>query len=198
KDSKGNWIRVPDSRQFPIPPDSVPRTFIVDLTDLFLTNDYSLRINNFWNVTFDYIGVDVSSQEEISIHTIYPYANFYQVFETNSASSGNFTRYGDVTDLLKAEDDKFVISRQGDEVSLLFPISGLPSIDEGMVRDYFVFVALWFKDETGNWGYGFDFTVYPMPFKEMSGFPYPLDTESYPYDQDHIEYLEEYNTRQIP
>lgn len=197
KDSAGNWIRVPDSRQFPIPPDSVPRTFVVDLSGLFLSDDYSLRINNFWNVTFDYIGVDVSSQQEISLNTIYPYANLYQVFESGSSASGNFTRYGDVTDLLSAEDDKFVIGRQGDEVSLLFPVSGLAPIAEGMERDYFVFVALWFKDETGNWGYGFDFTVDPLPFMEMSGFPYPLDAESYPYDQEHMQYLQEYNTREI-
>ncbi|MCW3997751.1 MAG: hypothetical protein NWF10_04205, partial [Candidatus Bathyarchaeota archaeon] len=93
--------------------------------------------------------------------------------------------------------DKFVIGRQGDEVSLLFPVSGLAPIAEGMERDYFVFVALWFKDKTGNWGYGFDFTVDPLPFMEMSGFPYPLDTESYPYDQEHVQYLQEYNTREI-
>jgi len=197
KDSDGNWIRVADNRQFPIPPDAVPRTFVVDLTGLFPSDDYSIRINNFWNVTFDYIGVDISSQEEISTNTIYPYANLRQVFETSSSSSGNFTSYGDVTDLLLAEDDKFVVGRQGDEVSLLFPISGLAPPDKGMVRDYFVFIALWFKDETGNWGYGFDFTVDPMPFKEMSGFPYPLDAESYPYDENHIQYLQEYNTRQI-
>jgi hypothetical protein len=197
KDSDGNWIRVPDSRQFPLPPDAVPRTFVVDLTGLFPCNDYSIRINNFWNVTFDYIGVDVSPQKEISINTFYPYANLRQVFETRSNSLGNFTRYGDVTDLLLAEDDKFVIGRQGDEVSLLFPISGLAPPAHGMVRDYFVFIALWFKDETGNWGYGFDFTVDPLPFMEMSGFPYPLDIESYPYDEDHIQYLQEYNTREI-
>ena len=194
KDSSGNWVRIPDSRQFPIPPDSVPRTFIVDLSDLFPSDDYSLRINNFWNVTFDYIGVDVSSQKEISLNTIYPYANLYQVFES---SSGNFTSYGDVTDLLHVEDDKFVIGRQGDEVSLLFPVSGLSPIPVGMERDYFIFVALWFKDETGNWGYGFDFTVDPLPFMKMSGFPYPLDAESYPYDQEHNQYLQEYNGREI-
>jgi cytochrome c-type biogenesis protein CcmH/NrfF len=28
----------------------------------------------------------------------------------------------------------------------------------------------------------------------MSGFPYP-DTESYPYDQAHLDYLQQYNTR---
>ena len=197
KDSDGNWIRVPESRQFPIPPDGGPRTFVVDMTDLFPSDDYSLRINNFWNVTFDYIGVDVSSQEEISISTIHPNANLYQVFETGSSSSGNFTRYGDVTDLVKSEDDKFVIGRQGDEVSLLFPTADLVPLGEGMERDFFVFVALWFKDETGNWGYGFDFTVDPLPFAEMSGFPYPLALESYPFDEEHLQYLNEYNIREI-
>ena len=198
KDSEGNWIRVPESRQFPIPPDGGPRTFVVDMTDLFLSNDYSLRINNFWNVTFDYIGVDVSSQEEITISTIYPNANLYQVFETGSSSSGNFTRYGDVTDLIESEDNKFVIGRQGDEVSLQFPATDLVPLSEGMERDFFVFVALWFKDETGNWGYGFDFTVDPLPFTEMSGFPYPLALESYPFDEEHLQYLNEYNIREIP
>ena len=197
KDPDGNWIRVPESRQFPIPPDGGPRTFVVDMTDLFPSNDYSLRINNFWNVTFDYIGVDVSSQEEITISTIHPNANLYQVFETGSSSSGNFTRYGDVTDLVESEDDKFVIGRQGDEVSLLFPTVDLVPLGEGMERDFFVFVALWFKDEAGNWGYGFDFTVDPLPFKEMSGFPYPLALESYPFDEEHLQYLNEYNIREI-
>ena len=197
KDSEGNWIRVPESRQFPIPPDGGPRTFVVDMTGLFQSNDYSLRINNFWNVTFDYVGVDVSSQEEITISKIYPNASLYQVFESGSFASGNFTRYGDVTELVEFEDDKFVIGKQGDEVSLQFPTTDLAPLIEGMDRDFFVFVALWFKDETGNWGYGFDFTVDPIPFMEMSGFPYPLPSESYPFDEDHMQYLNQYNTREI-
>jgi len=64
-------------------------------------------------------------------------------------------------------------------------------------RDYFMFVACWFKDAPGNWGYGFDFTVDPLPFRNMSGFPYP-STESYPSDEDHASYLREYNTRTLP
>jgi hypothetical protein len=58
-----------------------------------------------------------------------------------------------------------------------------------------MFVACWFKDPPGNWGYGFDFTVDPLPFRNMSGFPY-TDTESYPSDDAHSQYLEEYNTRE--
>ena len=196
KNATGHWVRVPESRQFPIPPDSVPRTFVVDLTGLFLTDDYSLRINNFWNVTFDYIGVDTSSQANVTIQEIYPYANLYHVFSSGSAASGNFTRYGDVTQLVLNPDDMFVIGKQGDAVSLLFPVHTTPPA-EGMERDFFLYVSLWFKDETGNWGYGFEFTVDPLPFYDMSGFPYPLETESYPYDDEHLWYLSEYNTRTI-
>lgn len=195
KDANGNWIRVPESRQFPLPPDVNPRTWVVELTGLFPTNDYSLRINNFWNVTFDFIGVDTTPQADVIVQRIDPYASLYQAFVPNSNSSGNFTRYGDVTQLVLNADDKFVIGRQGDEVSLRFP-TGIAPPPENMERDFFFYVSLWFKDEYGNWGFGFGFTVDPLPFQDMSGFPYPA-TESYPYDEAHLSYLLEYNTRTI-
>jgi hypothetical protein len=195
KAANGSWVRVPMSREISIPPDKVPRTFVVDLTGLFPTNDYSLRISNFWNVTFDYIGIDTTPQSNITVTKIDPIANFYQAFPTGSISSGNFTRYGDVTKLVTAEDDEFVIGRQGDEVSLDFPATSLPSLTQRMQRDYFFFVSCWFKDENGNWGFGFGFTVDPLPFRNMSGYPYP-STEGYPYEA-HEAYLREYNTREI-
>ena len=197
KAANGSWIRVPWERQIPIPPEKVPRTFVVDLTGLFPTNDYSLRISNFWNVTFDYIGIDTSPQSNITIHTIDPTASLYQAFSTGSASSGNFTRYGDVTELVTAEDDEFVIGRQGDEVALNFSTKNLPSLAQGMQRDYFFFVSCWFKDESGNWGFGFGFNVEPLPFRNMTAFPYPLETEGYPSDETHLAYLRDYNTRVV-
>jgi len=198
KDAGGNWVRVPDDRQLPIPADYVARTFIVDLTGIFPNDvsEYQIRINNFWNVTFDYIGIDTSPQEILTIQRIDPKATLYQVFSSPSAASGKFTRYGDVAQLLLNADDMFVIGRQGDAVSLLFPAENLAPPAEGMERTFFLFVADWFKDEYGNWGYGFDFTVDPLPFRSMSGFPYPL-SESYPYDEAHLKYLQEYNTREM-
>lgn len=196
KAADGSWVRVPESRQFPIPPEGVPRTFVVDLTGLFPTNDYELRINNFWNVTFDYIGVDTSSQEDIVIQRIDPQATLYQAFNTNSVASGSFTKYGDVTSLLLNEDDEFVIGRQGDVVSLAFPTASLTPTPENWTRDVFLFEACWFKDSNGNWGFGFGFTVDPLPFRDMSGFPYP-PTESYPSDPNHLSYLSEWNTRVV-
>jgi hypothetical protein len=199
KDANGNWVRVPENRQFPLAPDGIARTYVVDLTGLFPTNDYSLRISNFWNVTYDYIGVDTTPQQNITIHTIDPQAYFNQAFSTNSLASGNFTKYGNVTQLLLSEDDKFVIGKQGDSVSLQFPTSNLPAPSDGMERDYFFFVACWFKTEYANYGFGpgFGFTVDPLPFQNMSGFPYPLKTENYPFDQEHVSYLSQWNTRPI-
>ena len=194
KDANGNWVRVPESRQFPLMPDETPRTFVVDLTDLFLTNDYSLRINNFWNVTFDYVGVDTTPQENVTIRRInLAYASFDQAIYVYSAASGCFTRYGDVIQLVLNADDKFVIGKRGDRVSLQFP-ANLASPAEGMERDFFLITSLWFKEE-GN--PAVEFTVDPLPFHNMSGFPYP-STESYPYDEDHSSYLREYNTRTLP
>lgn len=194
KDAGGNWVRVPEGRQFPIPPDVNPRTWVVDLTGLFPTDDYSLRINNFWNVTFDYIGVDTSSQADTVIQRVDPDVDFYQVFESYSVSSGSFTAYSAdlsdpsvLADLLLSADDEFIIGRQGDQVSLRFSLDDIAPLEEGMERDFFLFVADWFKDEYGNWGFGFDFTVDPLPFLGMSGFPYPR-TESYPYDE-HVDYF---------
>ena len=52
---------------------------------------------------------------------------------------------------------------------------------------------MWYK-KLGNRAY--NFTVEPLPFYDMSAFPYP-STENYPNDPAHLEYLMEYNTRRI-
>lgn len=199
-DASGNWVRVPKYKQMPTPSDYVSRSFVVDLTGLFPAgvSEHQIRITNFFNVTFDYIGIDTTTQENIRVQRINPSATLdpLDFGITASTASGSFTRYGDVTPLLLDADDMFVIGMQGDKVSLRFPTADLPPLEDEMERDFFLFVACWFKDPPGNWGYGFEFTVNPLPFQNMSGFPYP-PTESYPYDSEHLAYLLEYNTRVI-
>jgi hypothetical protein len=199
KDMNSNWIRVSQDKQIPIPSDYNARTFTVDLTGLFSSNanDYHIRFNNFWNVTYDYIGIDTTPQQNITVQKLTPSsATLSQMWDTQSKVSGAFTRYGDVTPLMQNADDMYVIGRQGDQVNIQFSTSDLAPFAQGMERDYFFVVACWFKDPLGNWGYGFDFTVNPMPFMNMSGFLYP-STESYPYDATHLAYIQEYNTRVI-
>jgi len=192
KDAEGNWVPVADNRQFPLL-DVIPDCFVVNLTGVFPTDDYSLRIHTFFNTRFDYIGVDTTSQQDITIREVtVSSATLSQAFVTNSTSTGNFTRYGDVTELMEDADDMFVIMRQGDEISILFP-ADLPPVLEGMERDYFLFASAWFKVDGLPY---VDFTVEPLPFHDMTCFPYP-ETESYPYDAAHLDYLREYNTRVI-
>jgi hypothetical protein len=199
-DAQGNWMRIPQDRQMPTPADYVPRTFAVDLNGLFPEDvtEYKLRITNFWNVTLDYIGIDTTPQQEVTITEIDPIANFkpLEFGTTISNASGYFTKYGNVTQLLTEADDMYVIGMQGDNVTLKFPTTNLPPLEDGQERSVFLYVASWFKDPPGNWGYGFEFTVDPLPFRNMSGFPYP-DTESYPTTEEYVNYLKEWNTRAI-
>jgi hypothetical protein len=193
KGENGSWVRVSDNRQFPML-DAAPETFAVNLTGLFPTNDYSLRIHMFFDGRIDYIGVDTTSQQDVTVQQLHPSsATLTQIFETYSTSTGNFTSYGDVTQLMLEADDEFVIGRRGDEIHLLFPADVKP-VPEGMERDYFVFVSCWFKLPGLPY---MPFTVDPLPFHAMSAYPYP-PTESYPYDEAHLSYLLEYNTRTVP
>jgi len=193
KDADGNWVPVPDNRQFPLL-DVTPDCFAVNLTGVFPTDDYSLRIHTFFNTRFDYIGVDTTTQQEVITQELLPsYANLTQAFITNSTSTGNFTRYGDVTELLLEADDMYVVTRQGDDITILFS-ADLPPVPEGMERDYFLVASVWFKVDGLPY---IQYTVDPLPFHAMTCFPYDTETESYPYDADHLSYLSEYNTRTI-
>ncbi|MFZ7137948.1 MAG: CARDB domain-containing protein [archaeon] len=194
KDAQGNWIAVPDNRQLPLL-DVTPDCFAVNLTGLFQHGDYKLRIHTFFNTEFDYIAVDTTTQKDITIQEIpVSFANLTQAFTTNSNSTGNFTRYGEVTELLQNPDNKYAIIRQGDQIALQYLADDLPPVPEGMERDYFLFASVWFKVDGLFY---VDFTVDPLPFHEMSCFPYDMELESYPYDLEHQNYLKEYNTRVI-
>ena len=134
KAANGSWVRVPDDREFPLP-DVTDDVFVVNMTGLFPTNDYSIRINTYQDIRFDYIGVDTTPQQNLNVQSILPSsADFQQIYATGSNSSGAFTKYGDVTALVLSADDQFVIGREGDGVQLKFP-ANLPPVAPGMERD---------------------------------------------------------------
>ena len=127
KDANSNWIRPPNEKQIPLPADYTARTFAVDVTDLFPagTTDFQIRISNFYNITWDYIGIDLSTQENITVQKITSQATLTPYWEINSNSSGSFTKYGDVTSLMQNADDMYVIGRAADQILLRFPIANL-------------------------------------------------------------------------
>ena len=192
KAENGSWVSVPDDREFPIPA-TTDQTFVVNLTGLFPTDNFELRINYYQEIQFDYIGVSTSPQQDMNVYTLMPSsADLSQAYVPNSTSSGAFTKYGDVTSLVQSADNEFVIGRQGDVVSIQFP-SDLPPVPKGWVRDYFLVANCWFK---GNGLPYVPFTVDPLPFQTMTSFPYPSN-ETYPYDAQHEAYLKTFNTRII-
>lgn len=108
--------------------------------------------------------------------------------------TGRLTRLGDVAELLRERDDRFVIFGPGDEVTVRFDAAGLPPLPPGWVRS-FVLRTWGYCKSTGPFVATGD-TVGPLPFAAMSNFPYG-PRERYPETPRHAEYLRRYNTRVI-
>jgi tetratricopeptide (TPR) repeat protein len=105
---------------------------------------------------------------------------------------GAYTRYGDVTTLLHAIDDEFVIFGTGEDMDLEFSAATLPALPKGWSRDYFFYANGFVKDM--DFYEARPFSVGSLPFHGMSSYPYPA-TEHYPSDAAHTAYQLEYNTR---
>jgi tetratricopeptide (TPR) repeat protein len=107
-------------------------------------------------------------------------------------TSGLYTRFGRVDNLLRDVDDQLVIMGSGDEVRLRFPVTALPAPRAGWTRDFLLKVDGWAKDRDPNTA--FSSTVKPLPFHGMSQYPYPA-SEHFPRDAVHDSYQRIYNTR---
>jgi hypothetical protein len=99
---------------------------------------------------------------------------------------GNFTRLGEVAELVSARDDKYVIMNYADALDLTFPAQ--PAPQPGMKRS-FLFKADNYYKEFKEYKY-----LEPLPFHGMSDYPPPAP-EAYPTDEDHNLYRQLYNTR---
>jgi hypothetical protein len=108
--------------------------------------------------------------------------------------AGMMTRLGDVTELLHARDDRFVIFGPGDDLTVEFDAKSLPELPSGWKRSFVLKTWGYCKDcslftATGD-------TIEPLPFREMSKYPYGPE-EHYPDDPLHQNYIRRYNTRQV-
>jgi tetratricopeptide (TPR) repeat protein len=82
---------------------------------------------------------------------------------------GHLTRLGDVTDLLRAADDRFVVCGPGDEITVRFDAKNLPPLPAGWQRSFVLRARGYSKDAalttvTGG-------TVGPLPFRAMPNYP---------------------------
>ena len=213
-DAHGKWVRVLDDMGFPA---GGPRTITPDLTGKLPPGTTKIRITTNLQVYWDNILIDRSAQNgKVQLTPVpldsakldfyghprqiegEPRGNVKYVYEEVSPTgpfarqAGDYTRYGDVLPLLTSFDDRMVVFGTGDEVALEFDPVKLPALPKGWTRDYFFLVKGYEKDMDFYAADGF--TVEPLPFKAMKGYPYK---QSYPFDLEHLNYLLEYNTRHV-
>jgi len=191
----------------------------VDLSGKFLCADSRVRIVTSMRIYWDQILVDASGGNAPAKITkldpvaanlrwrgfpseyspdgrkplIYDY-NRVEPFAPWKAHLGNYTRFGDVRELLLAADDMYVITRNGDEIQLDFDARRLPPLPAGWKRTYLVFADGFGKDMDINSAR--PETIGELPYHGMKSYPY-APGDAYPNDKRHQEYLERYNTRII-
>jgi tetratricopeptide (TPR) repeat protein len=221
--AQGEWQRVIEDMGFPA---GGPRTMTADLTGKLPVGTRKIRITTNLQIYWDSILVSRTSQNveakgnnpsvrlsqiplthaDLQFHGFplkiegAPPGNVQYIYEKTSATgpytrpAGSYTRYGDVLPLLTAVDDKQVVFGSGDEVRLDFDPARLPVLPQGWVRDYF-FAANGYEKDMDFYAAEGNF-VAPLPFLSMSDYPY-APKQSFPLDDTHINYLLEYNTRQM-
>ena len=216
KDETGEWKTVIDMIGLPA---GKNKTITVDLTGKFLSEDRRVRIATdmqiYWDTAFFTVGTQAVPME---VTTLNPdsadlhYRGFSEMYRPNLHAphlfdyqrvtkaaqwrdlAGFYTRYGDVAPLLQEVDDMYVILNAGDEITVEFDASRLPTLKAGWVRDFILYSDGWDKD--GDINTLTSQTVEPLPFHGMSRYPYP-DTEHYPNDEAHRRYRLKYNTRRV-
>ena len=216
KDETGEWKTVIDMIGLPA---GKNKTITVDLTGKFLSEDRRVRIETDMQIYWDAAFFTVGAQDvPIEMTTLNPdsadlhYRGFSEMYRPNPHAphlfdyqkvtkdaqwrdlAGHYTRFGDVTPLLQEVDDMYVILNAGDEITVEFEASRLPTLKAGWIRDFILYSDGWDKD--GDINTLTSQTVEPLPFHGMSAYPYP-ETEHYPDDEAHRQYQLKYNTRRI-
>ncbi len=108
--------------------------------------------------------------------------------------AGNYTRFGEVGELLREADDRFVIMGHGEEVTLRFPVDAFAPVQPGFRRSFILKTDSYCKDMDLYTAHGE--TVEPLPFHAMRSYPYGPD-ERYPDNERTRAYLRTYNTRVV-
>ena len=107
---------------------------------------------------------------------------------------GDYTRYGEVSELVRAADDCYVIMGRGEELSLRFPADAFGPVPAGCRRSFLLKADSYCKDMDLYTAY--PDTVEPLPFHAMSGYPYGAG-ERYPENEKTRACRARYNTRRI-
>jgi Tfp pilus assembly protein PilF len=212
KDASGAWRTVIKDIGIPV---GRPQTVVVNLGGKVPDGSREVRIMTNMRIYWDQVLVDSSGGEFATVLTRIepsaahlhwrgfsaestpdgrePYGYDYARVSTISPwkqMTGSYTREGDVKPLLRQVDDRFVVSRPGDEIALSFDASALPPLRAGTSRTFLLYADGYSKEMDIN--SASPDSVEPLPFHGMTKYPYGPG-ERYP----HRETVEQYNTRVV-
>jgi hypothetical protein len=212
----GVWRTVIPNLSFPA---GKNKTVIADLSPHFTGGDLSVRLRTSMQLYWDHAFVGVGGTAPLRVTPLAldradlhyrGYSRMYrkggrygpQWFDYETVTrepiwrpiEGRYTRFGDVTPLIRSADDHYVVMAPGDEMTVSFDAASAPPTPEGWTRDFLIYSAGWIKDADLNTATGN--TVEPLPFHAMSRYPYGSD-EAFPTGPEYRRFLEEYLTRAI-
>ena len=209
----GTWKTIPGEAGFPA---GLERTIVVDLTGKLPAGTRRIRLVTNLEIYWDQALIDNRPDAEARTSEVplvlaterfrgYPKQiegaspgdldyDYNRVSLTGpfQHQRGNYTRLGNVTELVKGIDDRFAIFGSGEEIATEFDATKLPALPPHWKRDYFFYANGYVKDM--DWWDASPFTVAQLPFHAMSTYPYPA-SEKYPDNADSIDYQLNWNDR---
>jgi len=215
QDSNGDWQVVKSFGKFT----GDLKTFVFDISGILETDNTKMRITAPSSSTtinvIDQISLDDSAPVAFKVTYLEPsQANLQSGGATNYVYPttkhrilgaadeqlpskedflmyGNFTKYGDVKQLLSSIDDMYAVMRHGDELVMEF--TDVPK-EANTDRHVFLLADVMYSIKYSVKGFVGD-TINLLPFHGMSKYPYNTSVENYPSDAEHNAYLAEWNTR---
>jgi tetratricopeptide (TPR) repeat protein len=209
----GTWKRIADDVGFPA---GLERTIVVDLTGKLPAGVRKIRLVTNLEIYWDQVLIDNNTAAEahttevpLATATLHFRGYPKQIDLKNDGDldydydrvsltgpfqhqRGNYTRFGDVTALVKGIDDRYAIFGSGEEIAAEFDVSKLPPLPASWKRDYFFYADGYVKDM--DWWDASPFTVAQLPFHTMSTYPYPA-SEKFPDDAGALDYQLNWNDR---
>lgn len=212
-DEAGEWKTIDADVGIPV---GRPQTLVVDLEGRFLSASRKVRLLTSMRIYWDRIlvaapgdekTIAVSTAPRLEAHLRWrgfsvqeapdskePYGYDYERTTVDAPwklMPGRYTREGDVSELLEQRDDRFVISRPGDEIALSFDASKLTPAPPGFTRTFLLYTVGYSKEM--NFHSASPDEAAPLPFRGMTRYPYAWP-ERYPHSED----LDRFHTRVIP